>query len=113
MFNGRKSNSNRANAQASTGPKTLRGKAHAAQNARRHGLSLPVISDPALSEEVGVLARQIAGEAPIAIFISWLAALRKRNSICNASGARDINFYPHRNAQTSSYPFCGKRQSGY
>ena len=64
MFNGRKSNSNRANAQASTGPKTLRGKAHAAQNARRHGLSLPVISDPALSEEVEVLARQIAGEAP-------------------------------------------------
>jgi hypothetical protein len=52
---------NRANAQASTGPKTADGRARAARNALRHALSLPVCSNPALSEEVGTLAREIAG----------------------------------------------------
>jgi hypothetical protein len=52
---------NRANAQASTGPKTARGRLHAARNALRHALSLPVYSDPALSEEVKALAREIIG----------------------------------------------------
>jgi hypothetical protein len=58
----RRISTNRANAQASTGPKTTRGKSRAAQNARRHGLSLSVISDPILSEKVEALAREIAGE---------------------------------------------------
>jgi hypothetical protein len=57
----RKIKANRANARASTGPQTARGRARAARNALRHGLSLPVCSDPALSEEVEVLAREIAG----------------------------------------------------
>jgi hypothetical protein len=52
---------NRANAQASTGPQTVQGRARAARNARRHALSLPVCSDPALSEDVETLAREIAG----------------------------------------------------
>jgi hypothetical protein len=52
---------NRANAQASTGPKTSHGRARAGRNALRHGLSLPVYSDPALCEEVEALAREIAG----------------------------------------------------
>ena len=52
---------NRANARASTGPKTAQGRAHSARNARRHGLSLPVLSNPALSQEVEPLARDIAG----------------------------------------------------
>jgi hypothetical protein len=52
---------NRANAQASTGPKTANGRARAARNALRHALSLPVCSNPALSEEVETLAREIAG----------------------------------------------------
>jgi hypothetical protein len=52
---------NRANARASTGPKTARGRAHAARNAFRHGLSLPVHSVSAWSEEVAALAREIAG----------------------------------------------------
>jgi hypothetical protein len=58
-----KTRANRANAQASTGPKTAAGKTRAAQNARRHGLSLSVIADPVLSEEVEVLARAFADEA--------------------------------------------------
>jgi hypothetical protein len=52
---------NRANAQASTGPKTADGRARAARNALRHALSLPICSNPALSEEVETLAREIAG----------------------------------------------------
>lgn len=63
MTSAQKIRANRANAQASTGPRTAQGKARIARNARRHGLSLSVISDPVLSEQVEVLARKIAGEA--------------------------------------------------
>jgi hypothetical protein len=52
---------NRANAQASTGPKSANGRARAARNALRHALGLPVYSNPELSEEVETLAREIAG----------------------------------------------------
>ena len=61
MTSDRKIKANRANARASTGPKTAKGRARAARNALRHGLSLPVCSNPALSEEVETLAREIAG----------------------------------------------------
>jgi len=57
----RKIRANRANARASTGPKTAQGRSHTARNALRHALSLPVYSDPALSEEVEALARKIVG----------------------------------------------------
>jgi hypothetical protein len=49
------------NARASTGPKTALGRAHAARNAFRHSLSLPVHSNPILSEQVKALALRIAG----------------------------------------------------
>ena len=51
---------NRANAQASTGPRTAQGRARAGQNACRHGLSLPIVSVPALSQQAEALAQQIA-----------------------------------------------------
>jgi hypothetical protein len=57
----RKIRANRANARASTGPHTIRGRARVARNALRHALSLPVCSIPALSEEVEALASKIAG----------------------------------------------------
>jgi hypothetical protein len=57
----RKIKASRANARASTGPKTAQGRARTARNALRHGLSVPVISDPVFSEEVDALAREIAG----------------------------------------------------
>ena len=61
MTSERKSRANRANARASTGPKTTRGRSHTARNALRHALSLPVYSDPVLSNEVEALAREIIG----------------------------------------------------
>jgi hypothetical protein len=61
MTSARKIITNRANARLSTGPKTVKGRGRSAQNALRHGLSLPVFSDPAMSQEVAALARQIAG----------------------------------------------------
>jgi hypothetical protein len=57
----RKIEANRANARASMGPRTAQGRVRAARNALRHGLSLPVCSNRALSEEVETLARKIAG----------------------------------------------------
>jgi hypothetical protein len=57
----RKIEANRANARASTGPKTKQGRARSARNALRHALSLPVSADTTLSEEVEALAREIAG----------------------------------------------------
>ena len=61
MTSEHKIRANRANAQASTGAKTARGRSHAARNALRHALSLRVYSDPVLSEEVEALAREIIG----------------------------------------------------
>jgi hypothetical protein len=63
MSSARKIEANRTNAQASTGPRTAKGKARAAQNARRHGLNRPVLSDAVLSGRVEALARKIVGKA--------------------------------------------------
>jgi hypothetical protein len=56
----RRKRANRANAKSSTGPKTSAGKARAAQNAFRHGLNVPVLSDPSLAPEVETIARGIS-----------------------------------------------------
>ena len=55
------SKSNRRNARRSTGPNTATGKSRAAQNARRHGFSISILSGPARFEQVKVLAGEIAG----------------------------------------------------
>ena len=61
MASTRKIQANRANARASTGPRTALGRARTARNALRYGLSVPVFSDPVFSEELDALAREIAG----------------------------------------------------
>jgi hypothetical protein len=58
----RKLNANRANARASTGPRTAAGKKRATRNALRHGLSLSALENPTLSAEAANLAREIADE---------------------------------------------------
>ena len=60
MTSARKIRANRVNAQASTGPRTEYGRARAAQNARRYGLSLPIAVLPALSQQAEMLAQEIA-----------------------------------------------------
>jgi hypothetical protein len=62
MSNPRRIAANRANARSSTGPRTEQGKARAARSAFRHGLSIPVLSDPVLAKEVEDLALKIVGE---------------------------------------------------
>ena len=62
MISRRKIKANRANAKASTGPRTALGKSRAAKNARRHGLSVSIFTDPQHSTELADLASQIAGE---------------------------------------------------
>ena len=53
---------NRANARKSTGPRTEAGRRRAAQNALRHGLSIPQERDPAVRERTLHLADSILRE---------------------------------------------------
>jgi hypothetical protein len=55
---------NRRNARRSTGPRTAAGKARAARNARRHGLTVSPVTDPAFMREAAALARAIMGTDP-------------------------------------------------
>jgi hypothetical protein len=53
---------NRANAERSTGPKTLAGKMASSRNAFRHGLSGPLRLDPVTAGKVDAIAHALAGE---------------------------------------------------
>jgi hypothetical protein len=62
MISSRKLQANRSNARGSTGPRTPTGKACAARNARKHGLSVLIMADPSVAANIKIMARQIAGE---------------------------------------------------
>ena len=71
MTSERRQRADRANAKASTGPKTATGKARAAQNAFRHGLNVSVLSDPLLVPEVEGMAHEICGSDADAMTLQW------------------------------------------
>lgn len=56
-----KTEANRRNARASTGPRSAAGKARAARNARRHGLAVSIWSDASLTTDAEALAIELAG----------------------------------------------------
>ena len=58
----------------SIGPRTAAGKARAAQNARRHGLNVPIRLDPRWRGAVEALERALVREAPAARAFAHLAA---------------------------------------
>jgi hypothetical protein len=62
MTSTRKIKANRANAKASTGPRTKQGKSRTAKNALRHGLSSSMFADPTRVAEVENMANEIAGQ---------------------------------------------------
>jgi hypothetical protein len=62
MTSARQIEANRANARSSTGPRTEQGKVNASRSALRHGLSVPVLSDPVLAIKVEGLALKIVGD---------------------------------------------------
>ena len=61
MSRARRAFASRANSRKSTGPQSRAGKAIVARNARRHGLSLPLLDEQAIEPEVERLARLIIG----------------------------------------------------
>jgi hypothetical protein len=97
-----KREANRRNARHSTGPRTAAGKARAARNARRHGLTASPVTDPAFMCEAAALARtieapgsQISADPPrhlraMQIAIAHVQVLRVRRAKCGlyAGGLR-------------------------
>jgi hypothetical protein len=62
VISSRKLYANRANARASTGPKSPSGKDRSANNARRHGLTVRVEADHELAGHADALACRFAGK---------------------------------------------------
>ena len=93
---------NRANAARSTGPRTRAGKAAVARNALRHGLSLPVLADPALAPEVAALATRIAGEGASARAMPPPSASPRRRSTCCGCAGCATGSWPRVSARMTS-----------
>jgi hypothetical protein len=62
MATERQIKANRENAKRSTGPKTAAGRLRSSRNSLRHGLSLPLTSDPAASAKADQIAQMLVPE---------------------------------------------------
>jgi hypothetical protein len=90
----RKRAANRRNARRSTGPRTAAGKARAARNARRHGLTLSLSEDRAWWPILGALIDAIAGpqadagrrERAMRVAHAHVEVLRIRKAKCDILG---------------------------
>jgi hypothetical protein len=80
----RKIRANRANARASSGPKTAAGKAQSAQNAFLHGFNVPIWLDPALASDVEASHSGSPATAPTPVSGSRRDASPRRKSISAA-----------------------------
>jgi hypothetical protein len=60
MTSDRKIESNRKNAQKSTGPRSEAGQRHSRRNALRHGLAIAIGSDPSFRDDIKGLASTLA-----------------------------------------------------
>lgn len=71
-------NANRRNARVSTGPRSSRGKAIVAQNARKHGLAVPLSRDPSWQAAFRAQAHTLVGaeatQDQIALAADFIAA---------------------------------------
>jgi hypothetical protein len=63
VISSRRRDANRRNARASTGPTSASGKERSAANARWHGLTVPIATDPVRTGQSHALAYVFAGDA--------------------------------------------------
>ena len=85
MTSYRKIEANRINARTSTGPKTAQGKARAARNARRHGLSVSITAIQCYPYKSQGLPEKLLEEPPAITSTNSHSALLKRSltsSVC-------------------------------
>jgi hypothetical protein len=84
----RKIRANRANARASSGPKTAAGKAQSAQNAFRHGFNVPIWLDPTLASDGEALTQRIVGKGPDAHVLEPARRVAEAQIDLRIAGAR-------------------------
>ena len=94
MTGERKIRANRTNAQASTGPKTARGRSHAARNALRHALSLPSIPIQFCLKRRKRSRGKLSGPTPARKYRNLPAASPKRRSTYIACVMPGIKSFP-------------------